>query len=1573
MDELPFGEYALLISNNENFTIEDNASGYLYTTISNMGYLSRRLPDGQVEMIVVDRHNGEPLEGVKAEYYRQEYNRRKRQSERKKIGEGRTDKNGMVRPDVPERTNYQVRFSNGDDVLFFNDGYSHYSRTDYGRDQLTTHFFTDRSIYRPGQAIYFKAIVLNKDKEQRPEIVPNQKLTVTLFDVNRQEVAKLDLRTNEYGTANGVFTAPKGGLLGQMHLSSSVGGREFFSVEEYKRPKFEVTFDALEGTPELNEEVTVSGMAKAFAGSSVDGAEVNYRVVREVQYPWWPWWRWSRPGPNSRQSQEIASGSTTTDADGSFEVVFNAKPDLSVDKADKPEFIFTVYADVVDITGETRSASKQVRLAYLGLKTDLMLPESFDQRGGVMPVGLVAQNLDGEAQPTKGTLTVNRLEAPQRILVDRFWEKPDRYLMKEEEFIHQFPHLAYKMEDQKSNWSRAEQVYELAFNTEEEDSLMINTSGLAVGHYEFKMLVEDDKGNEIESVKYLAIYDSESRQLPAGTVAWQKNAEQDNYQPGESVNMLLGSSDKALNFLYELERQGELIQQEWKKNSNWQEISYQVKEEDRGNIYAHFSMVKFGRPFLWQQNIHVPWSNKKLDIEFSTFRDKLKPGQEEAWQITIKGPGNEQVAAEMAAAMYDASLDQFRPHNWGFSPFPTYYSRINWRAPHFNASGTNTFYYGRDYPSVPVRNYRRLNWFGLFYANRGVYARESTEVLSMTAAPAGRGERMADQAAPAMAMEEAEADGEVKALAKDSNAIPQSYDAQSEPAEETTAPPVRTNLKETVFFFPELRTDEAGNIVLKFTMNEALTRWKLLGFAHTKELEYALAEREVVTQKELMVLPNPPRFFREGDRIVYTAKVSNLTEEVMNGTARLQLFNALTMEPVDELLGNDDNSQSFTADAGQSAPLSWELSIPEGEVMAVTHRVVAEAGSFSDGEESVLPVLTNRTMVTETMPMPLKGGETRTFTFEAMNKAKQSGTLQHHNFTLEFTSNPAWYAVKALPYLMDYPHECTEQIFSRYYANSLATSIANSHPALQRVFEQWQNTDALVSELEQNQELKSLLLEETPWVLQAQSETEQRKRIGLLFDLNRMSYEQDAALSQIAQRQAGNGGFSWFPGGRESWYITQYMLEGFGRLRSLGVKDIQQGSTTWNVVSKAARFVDEEMAAAYEELMRRIEQDRAKKEDNHLNSLVIHYLYARSLFPEIPLNGKANEAAAFYRKQADKYWLSQGLYEQGLIALALHNEDEQSETAQKIVKSLRERALYNEELGMYWKIDYGYFWHQLPIETHSLMVEVFAQVAKDDEAVEQLKIWLLKNKQTTHWKTTKATANAVYALLRFGDNWLMGTKLAEVSFPELEASAYQAELKSAKQQAEAGTGYFKTSWDSEEVSDDFSKIKVQNPNDAIAWGAAYWQYFEDLDKVDKFEDTPLKLSKKLFKEVNGAQGPELVAASELNPGDKLVVRIELEVDRAMEYVHLKDHRASGLEPINVLSRYKWQGGLGYYESTKDAATHFFMDYLPKGKYVFEYPLRVVHRGDFSNGLASIQCMYAPEFTSHSEGQRIEVE
>ncbi len=1576
---LPPGKYALVASSHPDYKIEGHAIAYAFYDVSDLAFLVERDDyNNQKAFVVTDRTSGKPLSGITTEFYIRVYNSKSRAYDFVMDGKATSDKDGKVNAISSSNDNFVVKFINGKDVLFLDDNYyaGRYRYQNTARRQTT--FFTDRAIYRPGQTIYFKGIVQNIDENGMPSLVTSGIEKVTFYDVNYQEVESVDLSINEYGTFHGSFTAPSSGLLGSMTLQSSLGnGRKSFRVEEYKRPKFEVDFKPVTEGYRLDETVTVTGFAKAYAGNNIDGAKVSYTVIRQVRFPYWCWWRWGWYNPFQRADVVMTHGFTKTDENGEFTIAFEAMPDPSIPKDKNPLFTYQVKADVVDITGETHSGDVSVRVGYVALEADIDINESLDKQEE-HTLKLITRNLNGEFERAQGTVVIQQLNAPEELYKERYWEQPDLPIIKKPDFEKAFPDLAYADESDISKWEVGKTVLNESFDSEQKKSIELKNINWETGHYKVTLTTKDKYGTPVEIVKYTHLFDLKEKTVSGNELYWH-DANRSTAEPGETVTVYFGSAYKEAWFLYQVFHNKKVVQSEWIKTNKLESRSIKIEEKHRGGLGYSISMVHNNRPYCFKYPIDVPWSNKELKFEYATFRDKLLPGADEEWTLKLIGPKGDKVMAEMLGSMYDASLDAFAVNTWnGIHPFPVNYIG------NVNLSGNNNFRtisaqsIGRNWNArsirLPHHSFPQFNWFGFVfyeyaYADTGMGGRGRPR-MSKKSAPMPQSAPMMTEGAPGMEMDAMAVEKErgiSNSMDADDSAILEERAETStteKEKEDFSDVKVRTNLNETVFFYPDLRTDKDGNILIKFKMNEALTRWKFMGFAHTTDMKYGFTEKEIVTQKDLMVTPNPPRFLREFDNIHFTAKVSNLSEGDLSGTAVLQLFDALTMQPIDDKLGNSQSEIAFTTKQGQSAPLSWKLDIPQG-LQAVTYRVIAKAGSFSDGEENSLPVLTNRMLVTEAMPLPIRGNQTKQFTFKAMEKASASKSLAHHRYTLEFTSNPAWYAVQALPYLMEYPHQCTEQIFSRYYANSLATSVANSHPKIMRVFDQWKNTDALLSNLSKNQELKNVLLEETPWVLDAQNEEKQKKQIGLLFDLNRMSNEQDKALQQLKERQLSNGGFAWFPGGRDSWYITQHLVEGFGHLDRLGVKSLQNDPETQQVMNQSVRYIDDRLAEYYEELKRR---RGFKPGDNHLSQLTIHYLYARSFFLNVTVNGKSKAAHDYFLGQAKKYYLDNGIYLQGMIALALHRYDDPV-TPQKIVNSLRENSLNSEEMGMYWKYNTGYYWYQLPIETHAMMIEVFDEVGKDAKAVNDLKVWLLKNKQTNNWKTTKATTSAVYAMLMNGDNWLLEDKPVEIKLAGKKVD--QSKLKT-----EAGTGYFKTSWDAGEITNSMSSVEVKNPNSVVAWGAVYWQYFEDLDKIQQFEDTPVKINKNVFRVANTDRGEEITPVTEsskLEPGDKLTVRIEIRVDRDLEYVHMKDMRASGFEPMNVLSQYKWQGGLGYYESTKDASTNFFMDHLPKGTYVFEYPLRVNHKGDFSNGITTLQCMYAPEFTSHSEGIRITVE
>ena len=1588
LDAVPEGEYMVVMSNRADFSGGENALSYAFTRVTLISYIHRNLPDGTIEFHVLNRQTGEPLTSAKADVYGSKYNYNKSTYEPVLVGSYTTDPRGYILVPYVRNENLSGLYTNFTyhkdftstvpiDQQSYYYGSFHQYKEPPRAEYVQVMFFLDRAIYRPGQTIYFKGLVI-RTNGAKSEIVPKHRTTVTLLDVNAQPRGQVEVTTNDYGTFSGTFQAPTSGLTGEMTLRTGENaGEASFSVEEYKRPKFEATFEPIKASFRLNESIHTEGKAQAYSGAAIDGAKVQYRVVRVAHFPYWWYYRWGYY-PQSPE-MEITHGETATDAAGKFAVDFTAIPDLTVDRASDPTFSYTVYADVTDINGETHSATTIVTVGYKSLVLQVPVTNLDKDVAKVPELTIRATNLAGVPQTAQGTVTIYPLKAPAKPFRARLWEQPDRHLYKQSEYYNLFPADLYADEGNKFTWEKDNAVLTLPFNTAEKTTFAINDlAKWKTGEYVLEITANDKDGQPVKEVTYFTVYSLLAKTLATPAVhAFQPvklTAE-----PGETATFMAGTSVRRITVLYEVERDGTILSKEWVTLGDEQRLfKIPVVESHRGNLSIHYTFVYDNRLYHQSETVNVPYTNKALDITFESFRDKLLPGQQEQWKIRIKGKGADKVAAEMVATLYDASLDAFRTHGWSASFFESFYAQLNWSSTKgFDVESLNVYdhdwnRYSHSSPESP--RYDALNWYGFnfyYYNDRRMLKKSS---LYGSRSGVEEEARMSlDAAAPVAAAPMAEkevADDRASAVGG-LGGVPKpgsKPDAPVAPREDFSAVQARTNFNETAFFYPHLETNADGEIIIGFTVPEALTRWKMLGFAHTQDLKSGMAINELVTQKDLMVVPNQPRFFRENDKMVFQVKVTSLADKPLQGQAQLEFFDALTMKPATGVLAAGA-VRDFSVAAQQSINLTWNISIPEG-LQALTYRVVAKAGNYSDGEEMTLPVVTNRMLVTETLPLPIRGKQSKDFRFEKLLTNK-STTLRHQRFTLEFTSNPAWYAIQALPYLMEYPYECVEQTFSRFYANSIASHVANSNPRIKQVFDTWKNIqpNALLSNLEKNQELKSALLEETPWVLQAQDETQRKRAVGLLFDLNRMANEQERAVDKVVKAQTSSGGFSWFPGCPEDLYMTQHIVTGMGHLDVMGVRSVRDEDRTWTMVQNALRYMDDQLRKEYEDLKDRVRRKQAKFEDNNLGYGQIQYLYARTYFKDIAVPAQTQEAYNYYVGQAKKYWLDYNLYLEGMLCLTLHRTGDKVTTA-AMIKSFNERALHSEEMGMYWKSEHGYYWYQAPIETQALMIEVYDEVANDTKAVEDLKVWLLKQKQTQDWKTTKATTEACYALLRRGVSQLASTALVDIKVGDQVVDP----AKRPDASVEAGTGYFKTAWQANEISSKFGNIHVTKRDDGVAWGAAYWQYFEQLDKITPAE-TPLKLKKELFKEVRTDRGPVITPITEqttLQVGDLVKVRIELRTDRTMEYVHLKDMRAAGFEPVSTLSTNRYQDGLYYYESPRDLATNFFMGYLPKGTYVFEYDLRVSQQGDFSNGVTTIQCMYAPEFSSHSAGIRVNV-
>jgi uncharacterized protein YfaS (alpha-2-macroglobulin family) len=1535
LPDLELGLYYLVVSAEPNFEAKYNAIHVAPIAVSNLGIIIHSTNDNK-EAIVVDSLTGTPLSGVSTELYSYTYN-----SGWTKEKTGITDKNGAVNLTYERSDRFLLKARRGGDVAYTSGYMGSRSLSFPGHMDSKVVLFTDRAIYRPGQQLYFKGIGYHAQTNSNSysTVAQGIKYVVELKDPNYERVWTESFSANELGSVHGVVTLPVDRLTGRYTLEARIDGQPSsrysasIRVEEYKRPKFKVELKAPTAEFRLNDVVALTGNAMGYNGAPIDKAEITYRVKRTMRYPRWCWWL-----PSRTESTEIANGTGTTDKDGNFNLSFKASPDRSIPEKNDPIFTYEVSADVTDGNGETRTATTMVAIGYSALNLEVSAASSLDA-GTPVEVKLVTQTHNSSPISSKGSVKLVALKQPA---------KPER---------KSYYSFNLDPEEQKFDprtWAEGEVVATKKFESSELGRATCSFDGLKEGVYRVVAETEDKYRRVIRAESNITVVNPDAKSFSIMLPFYAKS-KQTTAKPGDTFELTWGTGYENAKVLVEVEHRFKQLQYYWSSGkTNKETVRVPVTENMRGGFQVQVSMVK--ENVLYKESLYVPvlWDNKDLRLSFASMRSKLEPGAQDTWTVEIAGEEAEMSAIEMLATMYDASLDAYAPHGFmhAFNVFYHDDSRIgyeysnnDYRLPLWfnNYINYNRFYQG-TYPSLPIEigtNYGGYRGFG--------------GAMKMRASARGMDEGIAY--APMMAMES-------NAMMADS--LSDAGESREEQKESSTVNDAaldgveaRTNLNETAFFYPNLIMNKENRVSIEFTIPQALTTWKFLGFAHGKQLQSGSIVGSTITQKDFMVEPNPPRFLRGGDLIEFTAKLTNITDKAIKGKVQLSLSDLAT----DRALNSEYQlapTIEFNVPAKESRPVAWQIKVPDTPGI-IQYRVVASSGNLSDGEVGYLPVLSRHIFLTESLPLPIYGPATKDYKFNKLLEANKSKTLKHHGVTVEVTSNPAWYAVQALPYLIEYPYDCAEQVFSRLYANSLAAFIANSDPKIRRIINAWREDEkqggkALYSNLEKNEHLKSVALIETPWVLDGKSESERKHKLGILFEENRLKTDLAAAYSKLEKMQYSEGSYPWFAGGPGSVYITLAITTGFGRLKQLNVP------VKLDLAHKSLPYLDNWLKDHYDWLKKR----GLDKNSTYMDSTIALYLYGRSFFLKShPIGAKHKESYEFFAKQAKNNWLKVPYrMAQAHMALALLRMGDKA-TANAIVKSIKERSVVDEELGRFWREnELSFWWYRAEIETQAMMIEMFSEITNDVKAVEECQVWLIKQKQTQDWKSTKATADAIYSLILRGPDLLSSDKLVRM---KLNGKMIEPE------RVEAGTGYYQKLYAGAEVKPGMGNVQLIKEDKGVAWGAVHWQYFEDVAKVTPHHNN-LKLNKSLFVKKDSVKGPvlESVKDGRLRVGDLVVVRLELRTDRDMEYVHLKDGRGSGMEPVSVLSHYKYQDGLGYYESPKDTGNHFFIDYMPKGTYVFEYEVRVQHAGQYEMGIAEIQCMYAPEFNSHSQSIKLDV-
>lgn len=1472
--------------------VPDGKKGVSDGTLMNVTALKtiyRPLPDGTLELVVVDAVSGQPVSEAEVTIYTEKGGGYSPQQTYQ------ADKQGTLKLDFLNSNKYWYNAHTATDNampilnLWKNDYYYKESKK-----KEVLQLFTDRSIYRPGQTVYVSGLAYEMEKDST-RVLADKKYTVSLYDANNNETGKVEVWTNGFGSFSGQFVLPSPCLTGYFSLRAADTSVSF-KVEEYKRPTFDVTFEPVKVEYQVGDSIEVAGMAKTFAGAPVQNARVHYNISRSYA------WFWRFMGRGSARWE----GEAMTDADGKFTVPVHFEIDS--DRRESPLWYYTynIQADVTDGAGETQQANLSLPLGSTSMVLNMdNLPDNLVKEKK-LEIKLTAMNLSGEPVDTLVTYQVVEMEKQKDGQ-----EKEGRKV------------LTGTVEANKSFIPEA--IY-----------------ALPSGNYRLKLSAKDTQGRECTASKNFLLFSLNDKRPPFVITDWfyQDGLEFDAASP---ATIYIGSSEKNVYLLYDVFAGNKRLESKRIQLSD-SVISFRFpyKKEYGDGILVSMAFVKDGRLYSHNARIMKPAPEKKLQLKWTTFRDKLRPGQQEEWKLTVLYPDGRPAEAEMLATMYDASLDKiYSAHKLDFGvDFHCVVPLTYW----------NTSYMRNAYLYVdfPLKRFRAvpLEYSELIIPSTGrmeavvVGYGGGSPRATLTGALKIRGR----SAANAVMNQEAVTDMVLQEEMVETSAQEKAEMGSSEELAETGDIQIRENFAETAFFYPQLRTNETGEVSISFVLPESLTRWKFMGLAHTQNVDYGKIEATATASKEFMLQPNMPRFVRVGDKANIAASLMNLSDKGVKGTVRMELFNPETEKVF------YSQKQKFDMKGGETGHVNFAFEVSD-KYAVMACRMVADGDTFSDGEQRYIPVLTDKQWVTETVPLNVNGEGVHTFSLENLFN-KHSKTASEQRLTVEFTAHPAWYAVQALPVVANPQNEDALSWATAYYAHSLAACIVKENPRIKQVFDSWKaqggTKETFMSNLQKNQELKNILLAETPWLTEATNEAEQKQRIATLFDLNTMNSGLAVSVEKLRELQNGDGAWSWYKGMQGSRYVTTQVMEMLVRLNALTPQDAD--SRMQPMIQKGFEYLGKQAAEEYKSMK---EAEKKGAVGIRPSEQVLRYLYICALDGKAPVDEKVNR---YFIDKLSGEGKELTIYGKALGAIILQQAGKVAE-AKLFMQSLMEYSVVTDEMGRYFdtpKARYSWFSYKIPTEVAAM--EAIQRITKDTKAIDEMKRWLLKQKQTQTWETPIATADAVYVLMATGTS-------------DLLANTGGVEITLGKEvirtPADEAIGYIKKTMSGDVMN--IKKIRVDKEGAGMGWGAVYAQYLESMDQISG-QGNGLSVSRQLYK------GDEaLNESAPLKVGDKITVRLTVKADRDMDFVQIKDDRAACMEPLQAVSGFRWSNGLGYYQATKDASTQFFIDQMRKGTYVIEYQVYVNRTGEYQAGIATVQSAYAPEFGGHTGGYRVMVE
>lgn len=1471
--------------------VPDGKKGVSDGTLMNVTALKtiyRPLPDGTLELVVVDAVSGQPVSEAEVTIYTEKGGGYSPQQTYQ------ADKQGTLKLDFLNSNKYWYNAHTAADNampilnLWKNDYYYKESKR-----KEVLQLFTDRSIYRPGQTVYVSGLAYEMEKDST-RVLADKKYTVSLYDANNNETGKVEVWTNGFGSFSGQFVLPSPCLTGYFSLRAADTSVSF-KVEEYKRPTFDVTFEPVKVEYQVGDSIEVAGMAKTFAGAPVQNARVHYNISRSYA------WFWRFMGRGSARWE----GEAMTDADGKFSVPVHFEIDS--DRRESPLWYYTynIQADVTDGAGETQQANLSLPLGSTSMVLNMdNLPDNLVKEKK-LEIKLTAMNLSGEPVDTPVTYQVVEMEEQKDGQ-----EKEGRKV------------LTGTVEANKSFVPEA--IY-----------------ALPSGNYRLKLSAKDTQGRECTASKNFLLFSLNDKRPPFVITDWfyQDGLEFDAASP---ATVYIGSSEKNVYLLYDVFAGNKRLESKRiELSDSVVSFRFPYKKEYGDGILVSMAFVKDGRLYSHNARIMKPAPEKKLQLKWTTFRDKLRPGQQEEWKLTVLYPDGSPAEAEMLATMYDASLDKiYSAHKLDFGVDFHYVVPLTY----WNTSYMRNAYLYVDFPL------KRLRAVPLEYSELIIPSTGRMEAMvvgyggSPRATLAGALKIRGRSAANAVMNQEAVTDMVLQEEMVETSAQEKVEMGSSEELAETGDIQIRENFAETAFFYPQLRTNEKGEVSISFVLPESLTRWTFMGLAHTRNVDYGKIEATATASKEFMLQPNMPRFVRVGDKANIAASLMNLSDKGVKGTVRMELFNPETEKVF------YSQKQKFDVKGGETGHVNFTFEVSD-KYAVMACRMVADGDTFSDGEQRYIPVLTDKQWVTETVPLNVNGEGAYTFSLENLFN-KHSKTASEQRLTVEFTAHPAWYAVQALPVVANPQNEDALSWATAYYAHSLAACIVKENPRIKQVFDSWKaqggTKETFMSNLHKNQELKNILLAETPWLTEATNEAEQKQRIATLFDLNTMNSGQAVSVEKLRELQNGDGAWSWYKGMQGSRYVTTQVMEMLVRLNALTPQDAD--SRMQPMIQKGFEYLGKQAAEEYKSMK---EAEKKGAVGIRPSEQVLRYLYICALDGKAPVDEKVNR---YFIDKLSGEGKELTIYGKALGAIILQQAGKVAE-AKLFMQSLMEYSVVTDEMGRYFdtpKARYSWFSYKIPTEVAAM--EAIQRITKDTKAIDEMKRWLLKQKQTQTWETPIATADAVYVLMATGTS-------------DLLANTGGVEITLGKEvirtPADDAIGYIKKTMSGDVMN--IKKIRVDKEGAGMGWGAVYAQYLESMDQISG-QGNGLSVSRQLYK------GDEaLNESAPLKVGDRITVRLTVKADRDMDFVQIKDDRAACMEPLQAVSGFRWSNGLGYYQATKDASTQFFIDQMRKGTYVIEYQVYVNRTGEYQAGIATVQSAYAPEFGGHTGGYRVMVE